>query len=226
MVSVPQSCRQEGADQKPPLTPVVPKNADEGVAKPPDANHTLPDSSLIANLVAGDEDAMAVLFQRYRRFAFRCALSILKDRGEAEDIVQRTFLEVCQSARRFDPLKGSFATWLFSIVSHTALNRKDYLRVRRFYSTLPLEEADSMAVVQTNGLFHLTPQELAQLTREFLETVKPAERQALELKFFEGLTADQISLKTGKSASACENHLYRALKKLKSLIAKSRLQTG
>ncbi|HEY6351204.1 MAG TPA: sigma-70 family RNA polymerase sigma factor [Candidatus Angelobacter sp.] len=180
----------------------------------------------MTQLAAGNEEATVVLFERYRLYVFNTALAILKDRGEAQDIVQQTFFELYRTAERFDSLKGSFPAWLFRIASHAALNRKDYLQARQFYKAREIEDAEEVLLGRAKDSLHLAPQEQVHLIHELLARLKPAQRRAIELKFFEGLTADQAALRTGESPSTFENNLYRGLKKLRSLILKPRPKTG
>jgi RNA polymerase sigma-70 factor (ECF subfamily) len=179
------------------------------------------DSELMAQVAAGDQDAIVVLFERYSSYALKIALFILKDRGEAQDVVQETFLELHRTADRFDPLKGSVSNWVFRIAAHAALDRKEYLRSRQFYTVLSIEEAEGELLSESNNSLRLAPQEQKHLLREVLAVLTPAQRRAIHLKL-EGFTAEQAAQRSGMSSSACENNLYRGLKKLKTLIMTAR----
>jgi RNA polymerase sigma-70 factor (ECF subfamily) len=182
---------------------------------------TLEDADLMTRVAAGDEDAINVILERYRSFVFHIALAILKDRGEAQDTVQDAFLEVCRTADRFDHLKGSLSGWLFLIASHAALNRKEYLQTRQFYTSRQVDESEE-AVGPDENWQHLAPQEQMHLARELLAKLKPAQRKAIELKFFEGRTAADAARRVGGSASTIENNVYRGLKKLSNIVSKRR----
>lgn len=182
--------------------------------------HLVRDADLMSQVAKGDQDAMVVLLERYSAYALRIAYSTLKDRAEAQDIVQETFLKLYQTADRFDSQKGSLLTWLFRLASQAAFDRKEYLRARQFYTVLDIEQAETELPCEYNGSLHLAPQEQEHLLHEVFAMLNPAQRQAIELKL-EGYTAEQAAVRSGISSSTSENNLYRGLKKMRDLIVKT-----
>ncbi len=85
------------------------------------AYHLNNDEELVAYLRAGKADALTVLFQRHNALVFGIARRILRDNGEAEDVVQQVFLDLFRSAAKFDPAKGTFKVWLLMYAYHRAL---------------------------------------------------------------------------------------------------------
>lgn len=221
-------CRREVADVEAPLLEgsgwsgalvTATENSGKATIKVRDCDcNTFHDAELMTHVAVGDEDAILVLFNRYSARVRKIALAILKDKGEAQDIVQQIFLDLYQKAGRFDSAKGTFSAWLSRMASHAARNRKDYLRARQFYKALPLDETVMELPKRTLWSIRLAAQEQEQLLNELLAKLTPAQRLAIELKFFEGLTANQVATVTGRSSSWFENNAYRALKKLRALI--------
>jgi RNA polymerase sigma-70 factor (ECF subfamily) len=72
----------------------------------------LSDEQLMAQLKEGRHDALAILFDRYHRLVFSIALKIVRDRGEAEEVMQNVFLEVFRAVTQFNPAKGTTKVWL------------------------------------------------------------------------------------------------------------------
>ena len=224
--------RQEGADRErqsslgpAPVGAAISKGEGNNSATPTSSScdrHALSDSELMVQVAAGDEDAAGVLFERYRVYVFRTALAVLKDTGEAQDIVQETFFDLYQTARRFQSSRSSLATWLFRMASSSALDRRDYLRARRFYSVLKIEEAEAELLDRPDASRHLAVQERICLMHELLAKLKPARRLAVELRFLESLTAEEAALRSGMSPGTFENNLYRGLKDLSRLISAAR----
>jgi RNA polymerase sigma-70 factor (ECF subfamily) len=91
------------------------------------------DEELMEGLCTGAPDALSFLFDRYYRLVFSIALKILRDRGEAEDIMQEVFLEIYRAPEKFDPSRGGVKTWILQHAYHRSLNRRKYLKVRGFY---------------------------------------------------------------------------------------------
>ena len=191
----------------------------------PDEAFLRSDSELISQVGAGDGEALADLVERYRRFIFQIALRILKDKGEAQEVVQETSLKLCSVAKSFDALKGTFPNWLARIAVTTALKRRQYLKARKFYDAVDIEDVDGCSAGLADDYLQMAPQEQSHLAHELLSKLKPAQRRAIELKCGEGFTAEQGALSTGESSSAFENHFYRGLKKLRDLARKERGKT-
>ena len=88
------------------------------------------DETLMEQLQVGRVDALAVLFNRYRRLVFTVANSILRDSAEAEDLTQDVFIEICRKAQLYDSAKGSVKTWVLQYAYHRSFNRRRYLSLR------------------------------------------------------------------------------------------------
>jgi len=188
----------------------------------PSALRTLTDVRLMAALCMGCNDALAALFERHSPLAFGIARSILRDDGEAEEVVQRVFLEVFRAANQFNPERGSFTTWLLQYVYHRSIDRKTHLRNNWVYNHEQLFE--EIPAEQFHGVGRrlcLPPQELACLVEEVLAKLQPHVREVVELTYFEGLTAEEIAQKTGATAPSVRKNLYRGLSKLRSLLLES-----
>jgi RNA polymerase sigma-70 factor (ECF subfamily) len=97
----------------------------------------------MAHLRGGCNDALAVLFDRYYRLVLSIALKIVRDPGQAEDVMQTVFLEMFRSAAQFDPVKGTTKVWILQYTYHRAINRKQHLNARKFYGQTDLEEVDT-----------------------------------------------------------------------------------
>jgi RNA polymerase sigma-70 factor (ECF subfamily) len=184
----------------------------------PSRLRALTDEDLMSALRMGCNDALAVLFERHSALVFRIARAILHDDGEAEETVQRVFLDVFKAVNQFNPERGTFKTWLLQYAYHRSLDRRQHLQANRFYSREELDEL--MAEELFYGPEHLLclpPQEVVCLVEQVLATLESRQRRVIELTYFEGLTAEEIARKTGDSASSVRHNLYRGLAKLRSV---------
>lgn len=181
------------------------------------------DLNLVQQLQEGNPNALTSLFEKYSEMVFGIARRMLHDDGEAEEVVQRVFLDSYRAIDQFDPRKASYKTWLFQFAYHRAINRKKHLEAKGFYSS---EELDLQGL-GTEGYegalrsLRLCSQEVVQLVRQLLNSIQPRQRVAIELTFFEGLTAEEIAARTGETASAVRHNLYRGLSKLRATLLES-----
>jgi RNA polymerase sigma-70 factor, ECF subfamily len=179
----------------------------------------LNDEQLMAHLQAGQADALAVLFDRYHRLVLGIALKIVRDRGEAEDVMQNVFLEIFRAAAQFDPVKGSTKTWLLQYAYHRSINRRQQLNVRGFYQQVDIEDLETHALETGSLLSRFSQPELKHLLRQGLAKLSRRQRQVLELASYDGLSMAEIAQKTGESFSNVRHFYYRGLKKLRSFIS-------
>jgi len=87
----------------------------------------LSDEEVMEQLCQGHPEALPTLFDRFYRLVLKIALRILRDPGEAEDVMQDVFFEIFNKAAQFDPAKGSTKTWILQYAYHRSLNRRQYL---------------------------------------------------------------------------------------------------
>ena len=189
----------------------------------PSRLRTLMDEDLMQALRVGCNDALAVLFERHSPLVFRIARAILHDDGEAEETVQRVFLDVYKAVNQFNPERGTFKTWLLQYAYHRSIDRRQHLQANRFYSRTELDELTPAELFYASGhLLCLPPQEVVCLVEQVLATLESRQRRVIELTYFEGLTAEEIATKTGDTASSVRHNLYRGLAKLRDVL----LETG
>lgn len=178
----------------------------------------LTDDQLMAELKAGHDDALAVLFDRYHRLVCSIALKIVRDPGEAEDVMQNVFLDIFRAAAQFDPAKGSTKVWLLQYAYHRAISRKQYLNSRSFYSQESFDDMEGTLPQTEFSLAQFAPGELKQLLKQGLATLSVAQRRVIELASQEGFSFKEVAAKTGDSLVNVRHHYYRGLKKLRSFV--------
>ena len=175
------------------------------------------DERLMACLRSGCDDALALLFDRYHRLVFAIALRIVRDRGEAEDVMQKVFLDIFRSIKLFDAAKGTAKVWILQYAYHRAINRRQYLNARRFYQQEAIE--DNQPARPTNSWFvRYTRSELGILLQQGLATLSSREKRVIELASYEGLSMKEIADTTGESLVNVRHHYYRGLRKLRAFV--------
>jgi RNA polymerase sigma-70 factor (ECF subfamily) len=132
------------------------------------------------------------------------------DRDLAEDLLADTFERVLRGRRRYNPLKASEKTWLYSI----ALNvLRDHLRRVSMGQRVEEQVSAGRAGVHTGG--ELEAIEEREELRQALSTLSVEEREVIALRYGADLTVDEIAKVTGQKASTVHGRVYRSLRKLK-----------
>ncbi len=173
----------------------------------------LSDERVMQELQAGNTDAFAIVFKRYHRLVHVTALHILRDAAEAEDLTQAVFLEVYRKMGQFDRDRGTLKVWLLQHAYSRSMNRRNYLLVRQFHHQTQLN-----AIEEEESLWsptRLPLQETERLTSEVLAALPDAQRQTIEMFFFEGLTLKEIAQRRNETFSNVRHHYYRGLDRLR-----------
>ena len=178
----------------------------------------LADSELVGLLVAGIKDAMEIIFDRYYRTVMGVALHIVRDPGEAQDVVQIVFTDFYRKAKLFDPMKGSLKTWLLQYSYGRSINRKQSLKSRHFYDQPELKSVDAIACATGGKVLDLESLEAARLIEQVLATLSEHQRAVIEMVCFQGLTLAETAGITGESIGNVQHAYYRGIEKLRSYL--------
>jgi RNA polymerase sigma-70 factor (ECF subfamily) len=181
------------------------------------------DPELIRQLLSGNHDALAVVVDRYQRLVFSVAMRIVKDEGEAEDVVQIVFTDIFKRAEQFDPARGTLKVWLLQYAYSRSINRRHYLEQRQFYSQLDVDDLNPLGFsVGRNRSEGLSTAEVGRLLEQAIGSLNPKQQTALALVYFEGLTLEEAAQRTGETLAAIRHHYYRGLMKLREFISSSK----
>ena len=171
------------------------------------------DEELARLLQNGNADALTVLFKRHSPLLFGIARRILRNDAEAEDTVQQIFLDVYRSIQQFNAEKGSFKTWLLMFAYQRVFNSRRTQLATRFFDTDPFDGEGVPKLLPASG--RSSGAENRILVEQVLRTLQPHQRRTLELTYYEGLTAEEISARTGESVRVVRHNLYRSLERLR-----------
>src|SRR6266404_5881851 len=180
------------------------------------------DVALMLRVSNGDTDAFRELIERHQRAVINTIHRAIGDAWEAEDLAQRVFIQVYRSARRYKPT-AKFTTWLFTITRNTILNE------HRRRARHPSESLDALQEPRdTEGGGWQAPdpsasdpaqlaieRELQQKIMEAVRELPEAQRTAVILCRYEGLSYEEIAEVLGCSVSATKSLLHRARLALK-----------
>src|SRR5260370_38527080 len=178
----------------------------------------LSDEELVQRLAVGCQDAITVLFDRYHHLVCDVALRIVRDPGEAEEVVQTVFLDIYRAVASFDSRRGILKVWILQYAYHRALHRKRHLASNHFYHWEELEAA--IEVGSGRALWGESP-ETVRLAEEMLGNLKPRQRSVIEMTYYEGLTAEEIARRLGESPHLVRHDLHRGLAGLRAMFGNS-----
>ena len=193
------------------------------------------DAELMARVAAGDEDALAALYERHADAVFRVAFRLVGDRHLAEEVLQETYLALWNRAELFDPSVGSLPAWLLTIARNRSLDRLRAIGRRPLPLPIPAaagEESQEEALDRLaggrpvpGGTSAVDPEDLVdaawlqEAVRGALDRVPDAERTAIELAYYEELTQAESAERLGWPLGTVKTRTRRALARLRTLLA-------
>ncbi|MGH9431947.1 MAG: sigma-70 family RNA polymerase sigma factor [Terriglobia bacterium] len=170
------------------------------------------DLDLIHRVMAGDETALASLYDRYSGIVYSVARRILNDDGAAEEVLQDIFYQLWRTASNFDESRGGLTGWLLVSARNRAIDR-----LRHHKSSEGLDEERPVAV-KSNLESQVAQSELMGKVKGSLLALPEAQRAALELAYFEGLTHTEIAERTGEPLGTIKTRLRSALQTLRQAL--------
>jgi RNA polymerase sigma-70 factor (ECF subfamily) len=149
---------------------------------------TSADIALLDRIVARDERAVGELYDAHSRLLYGLILRILRDRSEAEEVLQEVFVQVWTRAETYNVSLGSPGAWLVRIARNRAIDRLRANSVRlRAVESAPLPEA--VATPETQAAIS----EQQRIVGRALEALPPDQRMLIEQAYFTGLTQSELA---------------------------------
>lgn len=183
----------------------------------------LTDHELVASAQKGSEKAYRELLGRYQRPVFSLVYRMLRDREQAEDLAQETFVRVFNNIERYDP-KYKFSSWIFKIATNLTI---DHIRKKELatvsidgsrYAVTPDEIAASTITVEgrdPNPEQLLEAKELGSEIEEAIGALRPEYRTAIVLRHVEGREYQEIADIMGLPLGTVKTFIHRARNSLR-----------
>jgi len=192
----------------------------------PSAGTEFSDEVLLVKVCVGDRDALALLFRRYAHLVRNVGQRVLRDKTEADDLVQEVFLYIHRKSSLFDGSKGSASSWIVQVAYTQALLRRRRLKSQGFYMSGITDKADESSRASDKGAdYDHTVEGLFGRNgwKEIVEEFTQDQRETFRLHFFEGCTFTEIAEKLGQSYANVRNHHYRGVEKLRRYVTEHKL---
>jgi RNA polymerase sigma factor (sigma-70 family) len=178
----------------------------------------LSDQHYINQIIRGDTNVFGVLVDRYKEMIFTLALKMIKNREEAEEVSQDTFIKVYNSLNKF---KGDskFSTWIYKIAYNTCLDRLK--KNKKKENTISIDEfSDHLVKTLDNALSALEEKERKQTIQDCLNLLSSEESFLLTLYYFDDQNLEEIAKIMDINSNNVKVKLFRSRKKLAVILKK------
>ncbi|HEX2074467.1 MAG TPA: sigma-70 family RNA polymerase sigma factor [Geodermatophilus sp.] len=174
------------------------------------------DADLVLRIRAGDRGAIDDLYDRFRRPAFALARRILADDTLAEDVLQDVFLSVWRDPGAFDRGRGSFASWLMTLVHHKAVDAVRREEAHRRRQTRAEDDLLRSAPLTTQDVEdEAWARVVSDRVRTALGALPEAQRQALTLAYYGGYTQREVAALTSAPLGTVKTRMLAGMRRLK-----------
>jgi RNA polymerase sigma-70 factor (ECF subfamily) len=172
---------------------------------------------LIVLIARGSQSALSHLYDRSSPRVYGLILSILDDRGAAEEVTIDVYMQVWRTASRFDPSRGSVIGWLQMIARSRAIDRLRAGHIERRRVERP-ECLDGVLDAGDDPETWSLRSEQGRLVREALTRLSPEQREAILLAYFSGLSHSEIAARQGLPVGTVKTRIRLGMQKLRDLL--------
>ena len=174
------------------------------------------DGTLVVAIGRWREDALAEAFRRHAGAVFALAKRVLGDGTAAEEVVQEVFLRLWNAPDRFDPERGTLRSYLLAQAHGRAV---DQLRSESARRRREEREARATAVAGYDVEHEVSDLILGEHVRGALGVLPDAERKAIELAYFRGLTYREVATRLGQPEGTVKSRIRSGLKRMQGQLA-------
>ena len=178
------------------------------------------DTELVRQMQAGDEQAFATFYDRFAPGLFSVVYAILHDQKESEDVLQEAFVQMWKRTATYDARRSSLFTWAVMISRHKAIDRlRSRQRQTRLVEAIAEETDDFAASAPAERADNtLARNDERERVRAAMAKLGDAQREAIDLAFFAGLTQTQIAEKLGAPLGTVKARIRRGLLALREAL--------
>ena len=177
---------------------------------------TTNDQHYINLVIDGDTNAFSALVNRYKDLVFTLAMRMLKNREEAEEVSQDTFIKIYKSLNKF---KGDskFSTWVYKVTYNTCLDRLK--KNRKYFNDVPINEFTEHEVKTIdNALDSLEQEEYSKAIKDCIALLSSEDAFLLTLYYYEELSLEEISKTVSLKLNNVKVKIFRGRKKLATIL--------
>ena len=167
-------------------------------------------------IIEGNTNAFNILVDRYKDLVYSLALKMVKNREEAEEVAQDTFIKVFKSLSKF---KGDskFSTWIYKVTYNTCLDRLK--KQKREQQVVSIDEFNTNQIKSIdNALDKMENEEREKAIQDCIQFLPADDAFLLTLFYFEEQSLEEIAKVIGLTANNVKVKLFRSRKKLTTIL--------
>jgi RNA polymerase sigma-70 factor (ECF subfamily) len=175
-------------------------------------------AAAMARVAQGDRSALQLIYRDTSAKLFGVCLRILRDKGEAEDVLQDVYMTVWRRADTFDPARASPITWLVTIARNRSIDRlRASANTRRMQ---PIEDAFEISDDAPSALAQVEDSEDHRRLMECLGELEPRHAAAIRSAFLDGATYEELAERVSIPLGTMKSWIRRSLLRLRDCLGR------
>ncbi len=184
------------------------------VFSPKGNDEVSPDATLMQQLLRRDVSAFEELYERHSRIVYSLVLRILRQGSTAEEVVQDVFLQLWRNSARYDASRP-LVPWLLTLARNRALDHLRLKSERQRRREDQTEEFPQIAAAAPEYEKALDEKRRAERVRALIGSLPAAQKKAIELAYFEGLSHSEIAASLNEPLGTVKSWIRNGLMRLK-----------
>ena len=181
------------------------------------------DKDLLKRIARKDPVALSLLYDQYNRLLFGLLLSILKQKTEAEDLLQEVFSNIWEKADQYDPDRGTGYTWIVSLTRNKGIDRlrsKVYKEQKKQSTSLDDDNVyHPLFSSENNPLEDTILSDRAEMLRNALQKISEKQRKVIQISYFDGLSQSEISDEYDIPLGTVKTRMRDGMMKLREILS-------
>jgi RNA polymerase sigma-70 factor (ECF subfamily) len=181
---------------------------------PKGSERVSPDATLMQQLLRKDVGAFEELYERHSRIVYSLVLRILRQGSTAEEVVQDVFLQLWRNSSQYD-VRRPLVPWLLTLARNRALDHLRLKSERQRRREEQTEEFPQIAAAAPEYERALDEKRRAERVRVLIGSLPAAQKKAIELAYFEGLSHSEIAATLNEPLGTVKSWIRNGLLRLK-----------
>ena len=174
------------------------------------------EKELLPKIADKDEEAFSELYKRFSQVVYNLSYRVVKNKSDAEEVVQKVFVQIWNKAENYDQGRGAVSTWIMNITRSRAIDKIRSLKKTR--NNISMDDT-FLQFISPKGFIIEDAKEKREIIKEALSKIPPEQKTVVETIYFEGYThseaADYLDIPIG----TVKTRLRLGILKLKDLIS-------
>jgi len=176
------------------------------------------DITLMQAMAAGDASALSVFYDRHSPLVYATCVRMLGDRTTADELLVDIFQEVWHRASQYDVTRANPVTFLLTLTRSRAIDRRRMMNKRSNLKLAGEDQAAEQADPRRGALDDVIASENALIVQKALAEPEPAQRQAIEAAYYDGLSHSEIAELLNKPLGTVKTYIRQGLIRLRDCL--------